>query len=650
MQTVFINILNVSITASFIVLAVLAFRLLLRRAPKYIHVLLWGLVAVRLLLPINVESELSLIPSKQTIPEEITTEKYPTIDSGIDFVDDVVNPFLSETMIADETQSANPIQILLEVLGFVWIVGVVLMLGYLAFSYFRLRYRMREAVWVKGRVYACDRAVTPFILGTFNPRIYVPSDLSVDDYSAVVAHEEAHISRLDHFWKPFSYLVLTVYWFNPFIWLAYFMLTKDIELACDEKVMSKCHSEDMVKYSEALLRSERKIGIGVCPLAFGEVGVKRRVKAILEYKKPTFVLMAVTVVAFFFVAVSFLTYPKTYAREPETGIYYCENVVASSYLLSSFPKKGDIPIVAFTENGTMLAMTEDVSEGAYKAVGAVYSTYIGKKEFEGKFLEPMSWREGYDASSLYSEITRICRVSPTADSPIQGEFFLLHTDKGVVYLAPLTPNENIYALYKLIRNEPLPTFLYTARFDSSEQSEAQSLILNTQEQLASLTFGAKTNYVASGRYTIEDNIRSFTTSDTFKLKFAFIISGGTLSFLENRSDLKDFHSLMEGGESFARQYTINVVGSSAFFDYDKDGVTELISVTYNPEDETAYTMLIKDGKMIYSGYYDLGEYSHITMVTELKRVVLVCSKDDEQMTVDKFEVKIEDGKPVFSPI
>ena len=299
-----------SITASWLVLAVVVLRLLLRKAPKAISCALWVLVALRLLLPFSFESVLSLVPSAETIPSDFTTAEKPEIDSGFYGVNNVINPIITETLANQGDTVEPPAKALTEDLAIVWAIGVAIMLAYMLASYLRVKAKVREGVALKDNVMMCDQVSSPFILGVIRPRIYLPSDISASDSEYVIAHERAHLARLDHLWKPLGFLLLSVHWFNPILWLAYVLLCRDIELACDERVIRKMGKEIKKPYSDALVNcSMPRRMIAACPLAFGEVGVKGRIKAVLNYKKPAFWVIIVAVVAVSVTAVCFLTDP-----------------------------------------------------------------------------------------------------------------------------------------------------------------------------------------------------------------------------------------------------------------------------------------------------------------------------------------------------
>ena len=312
MSGIFLKLLNLSISASWLVLVVLALRLVLKRAPKWVNVLLWGMVALRLMLPFSIESALSLIPSAETVsPEVVRFDPAPTITSGVELIDNAVNPSLSESFAAAPLASVNPLYVWTYLAGWVWLIGLAAMLLYALVSYLRLRRRVRASIPLRENIYVCDEVPSPFILGIVRPRIYLPSALDEAQRGSVLSHERAHLARHDHWWKPLGFALLAVYWFNPLLWLAYTLLCRDIELACDERVLRGMDAGQIKDYSSALLAcSVPRRMIAACPLAFGEVGVGARVKNALRYKKPAFWVVAVSVAVCVVVAVCFLTNPE----------------------------------------------------------------------------------------------------------------------------------------------------------------------------------------------------------------------------------------------------------------------------------------------------------------------------------------------------
>ena len=313
----FTDILNLSISASWLVLAVVIVRLVLKKAPKALHCALWALVAIRLLCPVSIESELSLLPTREVIPHDYLAMEpsHSEFDQSAS-LELITNPVYDAPLSIEIEPSVDRIQHW-DMLGTVlWLAGMGAMAIYAA-SYLSLRLRVRMAAWVSGRVWECDELDSPFILGLLRPRIYLPSGLDEATKRNVLAHENAHLKRLDHLWKPLGFLLLSIHWFNPVMWLAYTLLCRDIELACDEKVIKKLDKPAVRAYSESLVRcavSHRSLAL--CPLAFGEVGVKSRIKAMTRYKKPGLVLSAIAIAASVLLAACFLTDPVEPSSTP----------------------------------------------------------------------------------------------------------------------------------------------------------------------------------------------------------------------------------------------------------------------------------------------------------------------------------------------
>ena len=311
MNELFLKIINMSISASWLVLAVLILRLILKKAPKWVNVLLWGIVAVRLAFPFSIESALSLIPSAETISPGIMMDTVPSVQTGVTVINNVINPVIGSSLAPAPGASANPLQIWIPILSIVWAVGVAALLLYTAVSYWRLRCKVSEAVILRDNIYQSENVASPFVLGIIKPNIYLPYHMDGQDLSHVVAHEQAHIRRRDHWWKPLGFLLLTIHWFNPLMWLAYVLLYRDIELACDEKVIKELGNEQRADYTQALVAcSVNRRMIAACPLAFGGVGVKERVRSVMNYRKPAFWVIILAVIACVGVAVCFLTNPK----------------------------------------------------------------------------------------------------------------------------------------------------------------------------------------------------------------------------------------------------------------------------------------------------------------------------------------------------
>ena len=311
MNELFLKIINMSISASWLVLAVLILRFVLKKAPKWINVLLWGIVAIRLICPFSFESTLSLIPSAETIPLNIGMDTTPTINSGISAINNAVNPIISQSNTPMAGASVNLLQITIGIYEYIWIFGMIALALYTAISYWRLRRKVDTAVRYKDNIFQSENVSFPFVLGIIKPRIYLPFKMNGQYLEHVVAHEQAHVCRKDHWWKPLGFLLLMIHWFNPLMWLAYVLLCRDIELACDEKVIKELGNEQRGDYTQALVAcSVNRRMLAACPLAFGEVSVKERVKSVMNYKKPAFWVIIISVIVCVGIAVCFLTNPK----------------------------------------------------------------------------------------------------------------------------------------------------------------------------------------------------------------------------------------------------------------------------------------------------------------------------------------------------
>lgn len=315
MGDIFLKSLNMSITAGWLILAVLCIRLLFRKIPKWVNCLLWGVVAIRLICPFSIESPFSILSSTEPIKSSTVVEGevqnyIPSIDSRLTIVKNTINPMLTETFAYNGSDSVAPLQAVTYAAGLIWCCGMVLLIICALGSAVKLHKLVREAVCVRDDIYICDAVRSPFILGIFRPRVYLSSALCEREMDYILAHESAHLKRKDHWWKALGYLLLCIHWFNPLCWMAYSLLCKDIELACDEKAAKNMTFHEKKEYSKVLLScAGQRSMIMVCPLAFGEVGVKERVRSVLNYKKPTLWIMIATAAVLVILTVCFLTDP-----------------------------------------------------------------------------------------------------------------------------------------------------------------------------------------------------------------------------------------------------------------------------------------------------------------------------------------------------
>lgn len=306
----FLKCVNMSISACWIVLVLLIVRLLLKKMPKWLNPILWGFVGLRLVIPFAPKSLFSLIPSAETISPDIVYSANPQIYTGIPFVNSTVNPVISETFAPAVGDSANPLQIILGISGVLWVAGCAAMLLYALISYTGIRKKVKTAVLLRDNIYQSENVPSAFVLGIFRPRIYLPFGVSENEREYVIAHENTHIKRRDYLIKPIGFLILSVYWFNPLLWIAYVLLCRDIELACDERTIKNFDRLKRAEYSSALLSlGVTRKSIAACPVAFGEVDIKKRVKNVLNYKKPAFWIIAAAIAFCVIFALCFLTNP-----------------------------------------------------------------------------------------------------------------------------------------------------------------------------------------------------------------------------------------------------------------------------------------------------------------------------------------------------
>lgn len=364
MENIFFKLVNMSLAASVVAAVVIILRLVLRKAPKRISVVLWLLVALRLILPFSIESSFSLMPSYAVTPQGVVSYEKTEINSTPTDVITVTSPSgdskeYQKTSLTD----SMPIEVA------IWLGGMAIMLVYALASYTAIRKKVSESVPLKGNIRLCDRIATPFILGIFRPKIYLPTSMNESDTAYVTAHEKAHLRHGDHIWKPLGFLLLTVYWFNPVMWLAYILLCRDIELACDERVIGELGAESKKPYSDALLNcSAPRRSISACPLAFGETGVKQRIKNVLSYKKPAVWIIAAALILCIAASVCFLTNPTDVTLDAETASYVEKQIITqesptlyheandfsvASYKVLSTKKRGnstEIYMVALYEN------------------------------------------------------------------------------------------------------------------------------------------------------------------------------------------------------------------------------------------------------------------------------------------------------------
>lgn len=382
MSEIFLGFLNRAYGASWLILAILLLRLLLKNAPKRVRPVLWGLVGLRLLLPQSIKSQFSLVPSGTLISSQaVRYDPAPAVTTGIPALNRAIDAALAEKSAATAANSVNPMYVWTTVAGVIWLLGVGVMLLYLLFSYLRLRRRVAVCVCVGGNVFQSDAVSSPFVMGLFRPRIYLPSEMDEATAASVLAHERAHISRGDHLVKFIGFLLLALYWFHPLVWLGYILLCRDLELACDERVIKSLDAPARAAYSQALLScSAPHRFFTACPIAFGEVGVKTRIKAILNYKKPAFWLIVAAIAACIAAAVCFLTDPKDNIVYGLSNGRYVADDSRLNYVDVSFDlPEGRFRLTPDVFSSTLIEGTFEIDDGKVICTEeSVKGTYIFK--------------------------------------------------------------------------------------------------------------------------------------------------------------------------------------------------------------------------------------------------------------------------------
>lgn len=569
MEHVFIELLNMSITASWLVLAIIVFRFLFKKAPKALTVALWALVGIRLICPVSLESVLSLIPSNETIPQDIVYTENPTIHTGFESLNSTINPIISDTFAPNVGDSVNPMQVIVFIASNVWVLGMICMMLYTFISYWSIHRKVRESVRIRDNVWMCDRIDTPFILGVFRPQIYLPSNMGEQDVRYVLAHEEAHIKRHDHWWKPIGFALLTVYWFNPILWIAYVLLCRDIELACDEKVIKEM-GEDMKKsYSDALINcSVPRKAIAACPLAFGEVGVKERIKSVLSYKKPAFWVISIAVVVSVLIVVCFMTNPKEitmwFDRCPWSQSYE-ESSDYDQVLETEMP---GIPWVKFRIEGDGL--------------------YVKTSSGEKNILEEISL-PSYCLSAFFCDLSgdgvpELC-VTVSVGSGWVDERILVYD-----YIADKTyqleDRWNCNYILSLIDHKLVVSRIYVQ--DSTAALEQGSLCLKKDSQTGELELSYE------GKIILESNTEQYTLSSGvylagIKPEDADPTSGDLMGqYFHLDTETQRFHM----GESLLMSFAL-------FGTYEFDG-TKLILTTESDNPEVYVFCLNEKGSLVYN--------------------------------------------------
>lgn len=417
LRDIFLQIVNMSISAGWLILVIILLRQGLKRISQRMTCVLWVFVGIRLLCPILLQADFSLIPSAETVnTAEFVTRPY--IQSGISAVDHAANGYLGEHYAESVSTPAKDLPTPpINILAIVWLLGVIAMLCYLLISYLRLKHKLQIAVPIQKKVYLCDGIQTPFIMGMVKPRIYIPSTTDPDNYKNILLHEQTHLKKKDHWWKMLAFLILSVYWFHPLLWVSYVLLCQDLEMACDESVIRNLDAQEKKQYAQSLLDcSAGKSRFQVCPLAFGQGKVKERIKVIMNYKKPTFLVLLVSICCLFVVAVCFLTNPSV-EKEKDSPTSTVQEIETETITVS-------VPVIDLSK-----------SSGADGAM--IYYADENRMIFGGYFGLFV-----YDTKK--NEILRSVDLKSIGCNATQGDDFcevLVEADGSVVYLHPISMND-----------------------------------------------------------------------------------------------------------------------------------------------------------------------------------------------------------------
>lgn len=555
MADIFLKVVNMSISACWIIFAILLLRIILKKAPKWVNCVLWGIAGLRLVMPFSLESIFSLIPSAEFIPQELVHSHSSVDVNGTEILNYVGNnPVWFELGISDgslvfneitapDCNHVNPLLITTYIASIVWVIGIVALLTHTLVSFIRLKGKIGTAVLLRDNIYQSETITSPFVLGIIKPKIYLPFDMNEQDMEHVIAHEQAHISRKDHLWKPLGFLILKIHWFNPLVWLGYILLCRDIELACDEKVVKELNNEQRADYSQALLScSVNRRMVAACPVAFGEVGVKNRVKSVLNYKKPAFWLVIVAIVISIVVAVCFLTNPKNtsvFNSKYETGKCLYSDVVSAEK-----ETKTNNVVYSITSNGIVYRTFED---GTTDEVGELSET-----DYTTDALKEMLNKQG---EKVYLGKTKNAYEILNED----GKYVIFQKSNGTVYLISFFSDGNIMDVFKLkrtgdyeeiipyVENEYTAIISY-ATFDVDGDGKDEN---------CALTYGPTSGIFTIVFTAIEVGEKEPEYINTFHLRY----NGGRPEFFKSQNGeikLKCYDSIWEKGSDRTEEVFLDI--------------------------------------------------------------------------------------------
>lgn len=569
MSSLFMDIVNMSVSATYIAIVVIILRFALKKAPKRFSCLMWVLVAIRLVCPFSIESIFSLMPTNRKIAVET-----PSFNMVTDNIPDTYGGSVSATnggissgdIIIPAQDQVNVAQIL----AIIWVIGVLVMLCYSFVSFFRMRNKVKTAVKIEDNIKLCDEIKTPFILGVFKPNIYIPFNSDMGDREYITKHEKTHIERGDHIWKPFGFLLLAFYWFNPVLWIAYILFCKDIELACDERVIMEMGVEKRKCYSNALVNCSvpGKL-IAATPLAFGEVAVKKRINFVLNYKKPAFWVSVVAVVLIVATSVCFLTDPVSVNTKETTS-------KSKESQKQEIPTtENSIPVVQITESVT--EKTTEKNKISTKVNNKITTSYSGNDNTTQKGSE----NDTTNGTIKETEEATTQKEIPDTTEKLQStdpEFYYAPDNSTIV----LTFTNELDSKGNYVkRHFSVPTYLLIDGYDLAEYNYNDYMTPNDGKyNYLALRFsrGASPNYKLTIYYEgerfypqdrkgYEQEYEEFdVASETYNIKTRYYDASG--NFLYKKETLE-----IAGAEIYETQFDTN------------DGWSAMIHEEYFPDDK-----------------------------------------------------------------
>ncbi|MBR2043464.1 MAG: M56 family metallopeptidase [Clostridia bacterium] len=654
MSEVFLKIVNMSVSASWIVLAILLLRLLLKKAPKWITVLLWGVVAIRLICPFSIESVMSLIPSAETVSPSVLISE-AEINTGFETIDNVINPVISEATTTIGTEKAvNTFKLFILIFSKVWLIGIVILLVYTFISYWRVRRKVRTAVLLRDNVYQSEAVVSPFVLGVIKPKIYIPFNMGKQDEKLVIAHEQAHIKRKDHWWKPLGFLILTLHWFNPLMWLGYVLLCRDIEIACDEKVVKELTNEQRADYSQALLTcSVNRRMIAACPLAFGEVGIKERVKSVLNYKKPAFWIIVVSVIAIVITSICLLTNPKIYdASDLDDKLQVLIDTSIAEHNESEYTKDNFIVVDykimdidnSFNETSVymwVLYMEYSCKDGVLtNEAGAHIPTVITAKKNGNKYELVEYWtpRDGsYYASDIKDKFPR--RLwSDALDSQQYIDEQTAKCERDAKLYFGISKGDNSQTVTENLING-------TIFFYNEPTAENTTAIIENIVQMPEEEFNSFIDRIENQKWVADAIVDRTTFYFDCHISYDDLIY---ISFGEKVIYYKEhFTNLSDEDAAFIKSYSRSVSAfiDSVAFDIDNDGVVEACTLRFGPT-SGLFTFIIsvsENGKPEYFNIFHSPTFYNLSFENTEKTLRLKGITQGDNPKTEHFDIVIDNN-------